>query len=128
MFKNYRDSIIIKDHIKCKHIIAGDYSYYSGYYHGGKFEDCVMYLDENDNRCEANEIDRLIIGKFCSIASGVKFMMGGNQGHDYNWIATYPLDGFDDNFDKNKSPRQALVFWVTPQNSLKPIQAVGGYL
>ncbi|MCB0377875.1 MAG: DUF1223 domain-containing protein [Bdellovibrionales bacterium] len=32
------------------------------------------------------------------------------------------------NFDKNKSPRQALVFWVTPQNSLKPIQAVGGYL
>ncbi len=34
IFKSYRESIIIiKDHIKEKHIIAGDYSYYSGYYH-----------------------------------------------------------------------------------------------
>lgn len=102
MLNNYRESIIIKDHIKCNHIIAGDFSYYSGYYHGGSFEDCVLYLDETDNKSNATEIDRLIIGKFCSIASGVKFMMGGNQGHNYNWIATYPLDSFDDNFDKNK--------------------------
>lgn len=103
MFKSYRESIIIKDHIKCRHIIVGDYSYYSGYYHGGSFEDCVMYLDESDNKHQDQDIDRLIIGKFCSIASGAKFMMGGNQGHDYNLIATYPLDGFEDNFDTSKS-------------------------
>lgn len=101
LFKNYRDSIIIKDHIKSRHIIVGDYSYYSGYYHGMSFEECVMYLDELDNDSDNN--DRLIIGKFCSIATGVKFMMGGTQGHNYNWITAYPLDSFDDDFDNYKS-------------------------
>jgi chloramphenicol O-acetyltransferase type B len=106
-FNNYRQSIVIKDHIKCRHIIAGEYSYYSGYYHGQSFDDCVMYLDEQDNERHPNTTDRLIIGKFCSIATGVKFMMGGNQGHNYEWIATYPLDAFDDDFDgcKMKPPK-----------------------
>jgi chloramphenicol O-acetyltransferase type B len=98
LFKNYRESIIIKDHIQSKHIKAGDYSYYSGYYHGKPFEDCVMYLDELDNETEPENIDQLIIGKFCSIATGAKFMMCGTQGHNYNWIAVHPLHGFDDAF------------------------------
>jgi len=99
IFKSYRESIIIKDHLKAKHIIVGDHSYYSGYYHGKSFEDCVMYLDEQDNHRNDSETDRLIIGKFCSIATGVKFMMGGTQGHNYNWIAAYPLDFLDEDFD-----------------------------
>lgn len=99
IFKSYWESITIKDHVKAKHIIVGDCSYYSGYYHGHSFENCVMYLDETDNHRVPQEIDRLIIGKFCSIASGVKFMMGGTQGHNYRWIAAYPLDSFDDEFD-----------------------------
>lgn len=99
LFNSYRDSIIIKDHVKAKHIIAGDYSYYSGYYNGHSFEDCVMYLDEADNQRSEHELDRLIIGRFCSIATGAKFMMGGTQGHNYNWVACYPLDEFDDDFD-----------------------------
>ena len=99
IFKSYRESIIIKDHLKAKHIIAGDYSYYSGYYHGKPFEDCVMYLDEQDNHRNSIETDRLIIGKFCSIATGVKFMMGGTQGHNYNWISSYPLDFLEEDFD-----------------------------
>lgn len=102
-FKSYRDSVIIKDHVKAKHIIAGDYSYYSGYYYGKPFEDCVMYLDAEDNCCESENIDRLIIGKFCSIATGVKFMMGGTQGHNYSWIASYPLDFLDEDFDGYQS-------------------------
>jgi len=103
LFKSYRESIIIKDHIKAKHIIVGDYSYYSGYYHGISFEDCVLYLDAADDQTDANKIDRLIIGKFCSIATGVKFMMGGTQGHNYEWIANYPLDFLDDDFDSDTS-------------------------
>jgi len=99
IFNSYRESIIIKDHVKAKHIIAGDYSYYSGYYHDKAFEDCVMYLDEADNHRDTGAIDRLIIGKFCSIATGVKFMMGGTQGHNYDWIAAYSLDFLDDDFD-----------------------------
>lgn len=99
MFENYRKSIIIKDHVKCRHIVAGDYSYYSGYYHGKPFEDCVMYLDELDNEIDKEQLDSLIIGKYCSIATGVKFMLGGTQGHNYNWIAAYPLDHFEEDFD-----------------------------
>lgn len=97
LFQSYRHSLIIKDHVKSKHIIAGDYSYYSGYYHGHAFDDCVMYLDEADNAVD--EIDKLYIGKFCSIATGVRFMMGGTQGHNYKWVASYPLDFLEEDFD-----------------------------
>lgn len=96
-FKHYRESVIIKDDIKCKHIIVGEGSYYAGYYHGKKFEECVMYLDEIDNKSNSEDIDQLIIGKYCSIATGVQFMMCGTQGHNYNWIAVHPLIGLDNN-------------------------------
>ncbi len=99
IFKSYRDSVIIKDHVKAKHVVVGDYSYYAGYYHGRPFEDCVMYLDEIDNHTDDSNIDRLFIGNFCSIATGVKFMLGGTQGHNYEWISTFPFDFLDDDFD-----------------------------
>ena len=33
---------------------------------------------------------RLTVGKFCSIAEGVNFMLGGN--HRTDWISTYPFN------------------------------------
>ncbi len=102
IFNSYRKSITIKDRIKSRQIIVGDSSYYSGYYYGRPFEDGVMYLDEEDNFRKEHEVDKLIIGKFCSIATGVKFMMGGTQGHNYEWIANCPLDFLDDDFDSYK--------------------------
>ncbi|MDR2410361.1 MAG: hypothetical protein LBE13_19930, partial [Bacteroidales bacterium] len=49
IFKTYCDSIFIKDHLICKHIIAGDYSYYSSYYHEHSFvydfNECDKYFD-----------------------------------------------------------------------------------
>lgn len=108
LFKSYRESIIIKDHVKAKHIRVGDYSYYSGYYHDKPFEDCVMYLDKVDDLRAEKETDILSIGKFCSIATGVKFMMGGTQGHNYEWIASYPLDFLEEDFDGyNEVPPKA---------------------
>jgi chloramphenicol O-acetyltransferase type B len=92
-FKHYRESVMIKDNLKSRHITAGVGSYYAGYYHGKPFEECVMYLDEIDNK--NNDEDKLIIGKYCSVATGVQFMMGGTQGHNYNWIATHPLIDID---------------------------------
>ncbi|MBA2852439.1 chloramphenicol O-acetyltransferase type B [Methanococcus maripaludis] len=79
---------ITREKIKSENVEIGEYTYYSGYYEGKEFKDCIMYLDEIDN---GKDVDKLIIGKFCSIASGIKFVMGGNQGHRYNWISTYPL-------------------------------------
>jgi chloramphenicol O-acetyltransferase type B len=90
MTKNYFDSpfkgIPLDQQVTNPNIIVGRYSYYSGYYHGHSFDDCARYLlpDQND-------VDKLIIGSFCSIGSGASFMMAGNQGHRMDWISTFPF-------------------------------------
>lgn len=73
----------IKNAVDNPNIIVGDYSYYYG-------------EDENDEF--ANHIthhydfigDKLIIGKFCSIAKGVEFIMNGAN-HRMSCISTYPF-------------------------------------
>ncbi|WP_394126671.1 type B chloramphenicol O-acetyltransferase [Vibrio hepatarius] len=67
-------------------IIVGRHSYYSGYYHGHSFDDCARYLTP-----DRDDVDKLIIGNFCSIGSGAVFMMAGNQGHRSDWITTFPF-------------------------------------
>ncbi|MDB2414825.1 CatB-related O-acetyltransferase [Rickettsiales bacterium] len=102
MPKTYRDSYAIKSNVDHPKIIVGERSYYAGYYHGSNFLDCVLYLDDADKK---KDVDRLIIGKYCSIASGVKFMLGGNQGHRHDWLATYPLEIIEDTKNtKRKMP------------------------
>lgn len=66
-------------------IVVGRYSYYAGYYHGHSFDHCARYLLPDEGA------DRLIIGSFCSIGSGVAFIMAGNQGHRHDWISTFPF-------------------------------------
>ncbi|MGN7864562.1 type B chloramphenicol O-acetyltransferase [Chryseobacterium sp. 22458] len=77
---------IIKDHIQNPNIIAGKYSYYSGYYHGHSFDDCARYLLP-----DRNDVDKLIIGSYCSIGTGASFIMCGNQGHRHDWISSFPF-------------------------------------
>ena len=67
-------------------ILVGRHSYYSGYYHGHPFDMCARYLNP-----ERNDVDKLIIGSFCSIGSGAVFMMAGNQGHRSDWVSTFPF-------------------------------------
>ncbi len=64
----------------------GVFSYYSGYHHKHGFEECVRYLDK-----KRKDVDKLIIGKYCSIGSGTVFMMAGNQGHRVDWASTFPF-------------------------------------
>lgn len=71
-------------------IVAGRYSYYSGYYHGHSFDDCARYLSTDPGA------DRLIIGSFCSIGDGAVFMMAGNQGHRNDWVSTFPFFYMDE--------------------------------
>lgn len=105
-FQDYRRSYQIKNHTKNPNIIAGEYSYYAGYYHGKHFDECVWYMDGTETVCP----EKLVIGKFCSIATGATFMMAGNCGHRYDWIAQYPLDGFDDDYDGYKeNPPKAFI-------------------
>ncbi|MEE6128980.1 type B chloramphenicol O-acetyltransferase [Chryseobacterium arthrosphaerae] len=77
---------IIKDHIQNPNIIAGKYSYYSGYYHGHSFDDCARYLLP-----DRDDVDKLIIGSYCSIGTGASFIMCGNQGHRHDWISSFPF-------------------------------------
>lgn len=76
----------IRQHLTNRNITVGRHSYYSGYYHGKHFEENVRYLSP-----ERDDVDKLIIGKFCSIGSGAIFMMAGNQGHRHDWVSTYPF-------------------------------------
>ncbi|MBI5519901.1 MAG: type B chloramphenicol O-acetyltransferase [Desulfovibrio sp.] len=76
----------LKEQVTNPNIIVGDHSYYSGYYHGHSFDDCARYLAP-----DRNDVDRLIIGKFCSIGSGAVFLMAGNQGHRVDWASTFPF-------------------------------------
>ncbi|MDD3313196.1 CatB-related O-acetyltransferase [Pseudodesulfovibrio sp.] len=76
----------IREHLTNPNISAGRRSYYSGYYHGRHFEENVRYLAP-----DRTDVDKLVIGKFCSIGSGAIFMMAGNQGHRHDWVSTYPF-------------------------------------
>jgi chloramphenicol O-acetyltransferase type B len=92
---NYFDSpfkgIPLDKQVKNPNIIVGRYSYYSGYYHGHSFDDCARYLMPN-----RDDVDKLIIGSFCSIGSGASFVMAGNQGHRMEWISTFPFFYLDE--------------------------------
>lgn len=87
---NYFDSPfkgkLLSEQVKNPNIQVGRYSYYSGYYHGHPFEECARYL-----LSDREDVDKLIIGSFCSIGSGASFIMAGNQGHRYDWASSYPF-------------------------------------
>lgn len=76
----------IADQISNPNIKAGRFSYYSGYYHGHSFDDCARFLIP-----DRMDVDKLIIGSFCSIGSGAAFIMAGNQGHRTEWVSTFPF-------------------------------------
>ncbi|MTI16793.1 type B chloramphenicol O-acetyltransferase [Rhodobacteraceae bacterium RKSG542] len=78
--------IPLKDQVSNPNIIVGEHSYYSGYYHGHSFDDCARYLAP-----DRKDVDKLRIGKYCSIGSGAVFMMAGNQGHQHGWISSFPF-------------------------------------
>jgi len=79
-----RRVVFIKNFVKSPNIIVGDYSYYDDPVDPEGFERNVLYNYERD---------RLIIGKFCAIATGVKFIMNGAN-HKLDGISTYPFPIF----------------------------------
>ena len=82
----YDREIYVKPTIRNPNIIVGDFTYIAD----AEFESHVthhyVWLG-----------DRLIIGKFCQIASGVEFVMNGAN-HQMNAVTTFPfytLEGWD---------------------------------
>lgn len=77
---------LLSEQVSNPNIVVGRYSYYSGYYHGHGFDDCARYLLP-----DRDDVDRLIVGSFCSIGSGASFIMAGNQGHRHDWASSFPF-------------------------------------
>lgn len=82
----------IKNVVSNPNVEIGDYTYYDDPEGAGNFEKNILYHFPFIG-------DRLIIGKFCAIARGVKFIMNGAN-HKTSSISTYPFQIFGNGWEK----------------------------
>lgn len=102
----YKTSCFIKNVVKAPNITVGDYTYYDDDIAPTEFErNNVLF-----NYPEFG--DKLVIGKFCQIAKGVKFIMGAAN-HRLSSVSTYPFNVFGGEWEK-KHP-----------STFKPVAAQG---
>lgn len=90
--EHYDRLCFLKNIVKNPNIIIGDYTYYDDFENVENFEKNVKYHFDFIN-------DKLIIGKFCMIASDVKFIMNGAN-HLTNALTTYPFAIFGHGWEK----------------------------
>ena len=83
----YHTSCFIKNVVKAPNISIGDYTYYDDAEDPAGFEKNNVLFNYPEFG------DRLIIGKFCAIASGVRFIMGPAN-HRISSVTTYPFHVF----------------------------------
>ncbi len=88
---NYDRLCFLKNVISNPNIIVGDYTYYDDFENVENFEKNVKYHFDFTG-------DKLIIGKFCMIASGVSFIMNGAN-HLTDAISTYPFAIFGNGWE-----------------------------
>ena len=89
----YDKEIYVKPTIKNPNIIVGDFTYIAD----SEFESHVTHFYPWSR-------DRLIIGKFCQIATGVEFVMNDSN-HQMNAVSTFPfytLEGWNMNPPKSE--------------------------
>jgi virginiamycin A acetyltransferase len=79
----FRQVCFIKNTVKNPAIIVGDYTYYDDPEDSEGFERNVLYHFDFIG-------DKLVIGKFCAIARGVRFIMNGAN-HSQSGFSTYPF-------------------------------------
>lgn len=84
--EHYDRLCFLKNIITNPNIIVGDYTYYDDFEDVHNFEKNVKYHFDFIG-------DKLIIGKFCMIASGVTFIMNGAN-HKMDGITAYPFNIF----------------------------------
>jgi virginiamycin A acetyltransferase len=82
----------IKNTVRNPNIVVGDYSYYDDPEDSENFERNVLYHFPFIG-------DKLVIGKFCAIARGAKFIMNGAN-HKLSGISTYPFQIFGNGWEK----------------------------
>jgi virginiamycin A acetyltransferase len=90
--KGFPQVCFIKNTVSNPNIIIGDYTYYDDLEDSENFERNVLYHFPFIG-------DRLIIGKFCALATGVKFIMNGAN-HKMDGFSTYPFQIFGNGWEK----------------------------
>jgi virginiamycin A acetyltransferase len=88
----YQNLVFLKNFITRPNIVVGDYTYYDDFDNPANFEKNVLYHFDFVG-------DKLIIGKFCAIASDVKFIMNGAN-HETSPISTFPFAIFRNGWEK----------------------------
>jgi virginiamycin A acetyltransferase len=99
---HYDRLCFLKNVVTNPQIIVGDYTYYDDFEDVANFEKNVKYLFDFVG-------DKLVIGKFCMIASDVIFIMNGAN-HLTNAISTYPFaifgNGWEQAMEGKEYPRR----------------------
>lgn len=99
--KDDKTIVYLKTCVKSPFIEIGDYSFYHDFDNPLDFEKkCVLYHYPYVNN------DRLIIGKFCSIACGAKFLFNGAN-HTLKSLSTYPFPVFAEEWELQNPITQA---------------------
>ncbi len=93
----YKTSVFLKNVITAPNIFVGDYTYYDDPVNPTAFEQNNVLFNWPEFG------DRLVIGKFCAIASGTKFIMGPAN-HRTSSISTYPFAVFGGAWGENVPP------------------------
>lgn len=93
----------IRNTVSNPNIQIGDYTYYDDPEDARDFERNVLYHFPFIG-------DRLIIGRFCAIARGVKFIMNGAN-HALDGISTYPFYIFGHGWEKTAPRRSRRARW-----------------
>lgn len=94
---DYKTSCFIKNVVTAPNIIVGDYTYYDDAVDPTGFEKNNVLFNYTEFG------DHLIIGKFCQIASGTKFIMG-SANHRISSVTTYPFNVFGGAWAENTPP------------------------
>lgn len=92
----------IKNTVTNPNIIIGDYTYYDDLEDSENFERNVLYHYPFVG-------DKLIIGKFCALATGVKFIMNGAN-HQMSGFSTYPFNIFGSGWERVTPKPEELPF------------------
>ena len=100
--KGFPQICFIKNTVSNPNIIIGDYTYYDDPEDSEGFERNVLYHFPFVG-------DQLIIGKFCALARGVKFIMNGAN-HKLDGFSTYPFQIFGNGWEKVDPRPEALPY------------------
>ncbi len=125
--KGFPQVCFIKNTVSNPNIIIGDYTYYDDPEDSENFERNVLYHFPFIG-------DKLIIGKFCALARGVKFIMNGLY-HKMSGLSSYPFQIFGNGWEKVMPQSNELPFkgdtvvgndvWIGYESAIMPGVNIG---